>query len=525
MVQRKTKAVWEFGDFQTPEELALEVASSLLKFGVRPTSIVEPTCGKGNLLISALKVFSQVEKAVGIDINSKYLQILQSSIVKEDIVTPVTVRHSDFFLTDWKCIIDELPEPILIIGNPPWVTSADLGTLQSSNLPEKSNFQGHNGLSALTGKSNFDISEWMLLQNLEWLQAKTGTIAMLCKTAVARKVLLAAWKKNTKITSARILQINAKKHFDASVDACLFIMQLEDSKPTYRCEVYNSISSLKLESEIGYRNNTVIPNIHVYDELSYLLGEDDKYTWRSGVKHDCSRVMELEDRNGIVFNGDDIVLNIEHDYLFPMFKSSDIGNNRVSYTNKLMLVTQKYIGEDTYKIKEVAPKTWYYLQQNSDALSKRGSSIYKNRPEFSIFGVGDYTFSPWKVAISGFYKKLQFAVVGSQKGKPAVFDDTVYFLPCYSKEEADFIVELLTSELAKEFFHSLIFWEDKRPITIETLRKLHIGKLARAHNKEDVYLSFILERGEQTSTEGTKQLRLLEKRQKYKTAKLTKPAG
>jgi len=256
--------------------IALEVASSLLQFGVRPISIVEPTCGKGNLLISALKVFSQTEKAVGADINSKYLQILQSNIIKEDIGTPLTVLHTDFFLTDWKSVIDELPEPILIIGNPPWVTSADLGTLQSSNLPEKSNFQGHNGLSALTGKSNFDISEWMLLQNLKWLQTKTGTIAMLCKTAVARKVSLAAWKTSVRIKSAKILRINARKHFDASVDACLFILQLEDGNPTYRCEVYDSITSLRPESEIGYRNNAAIPNIQMYDELNYLLGEDSK---------------------------------------------------------------------------------------------------------------------------------------------------------------------------------------------------------------------------------------------------------
>jgi len=26
-------------------------------------------------------------------------------------------------------------------------------------------------------------------------------------------------------------------------------------------------------------------------------------------------------------------------------------------------------------------------------LDKRGSSIYKNRPKFSMFGIGDYSFS------------------------------------------------------------------------------------------------------------------------------------
>jgi hypothetical protein len=31
--------------------------------------------------------------------------------------------------------------------------------MRSSNLPEKSNFQGQSGLAAKTGKANFDISD------------------------------------------------------------------------------------------------------------------------------------------------------------------------------------------------------------------------------------------------------------------------------------------------------------------------------------------------------------------------------
>jgi hypothetical protein len=63
-----------------------------------------------------------------------------------------------------------------------------------------------------------------------------------------------------------------------------------------------------------------------------------------------------------------------------------------------LLVTQKYVGENTHHIQENAPKTWSYLQNNADRFKKRKSSIYKNRPEFSIFGVGNYTFAPWKIA-------------------------------------------------------------------------------------------------------------------------------
>ena len=91
------------------------------------------------------------------------------------------------------------------------------------------------------------------------------------------------------------------------------------------------------------------------------------------------------------------------------------------------------------------------LNRHGALLGKRGSVIYKNKPLFSIFGVGPYSFAPWKVAISGFYKKLHFVKVGPVDGRPVVFDDTINFLPCWSEEEADFLETLLNSAAAEEF--------------------------------------------------------------------------
>jgi len=116
---------------------------------------------------------------------------------------------------------------------------------------------------------------------------------------------------------------------------------------------------------------------------------------------------------------------------------------------------------------------------HGEALDRRGSSIYRKRPRFSVFGVGDYTFAPWKVAISGFYKRLKFAVVGSSEGKPTVLDDTVYFVACRSEEEARSVASLLNSETAREFLSALIFWDAKRPITADLLSRLDLQALAR----------------------------------------------
>jgi hypothetical protein len=134
--------------------------------------------------------------------------------------------------------------------------------------------------------------------------------------------------------------------------------------------------------------------------------------------------------------------------------------------------------------------TWAYLNGHAALFERRGSVIYKNKPAFSIFGIRPYSFAPWKVAISGFYKSLTFAKIGPANGRPVVFDDTVYFLPCQSEDEASFLEELLRSDAAQAFYLSMIHWEEKRPITIDVLKRLSIEKLAAHLGCHQTYASF-----------------------------------
>ncbi len=214
---RKTKEKWEYGDFQTPVSLATASLQTVCSLDFHPQTVLEPTCGKGAFLVAASYAYPQARQFVGVEIKEQYLSELKQQIA---LLTPrcnIQLIHSDFFFTDWSKLLDNLPQPILITGNPPWVTSSELGLLSSSNLPHKSNFEQRRGYEAITGKSNFDISEWMLLQYINWLKGRCGLIAVLCKTAVARKVLLHLWKNKLAVSSTKIFMIDAQKHFGASV--------------------------------------------------------------------------------------------------------------------------------------------------------------------------------------------------------------------------------------------------------------------------------------------------------------------
>ncbi len=395
-----------------------------------------------------------------------------------------------FFSTDWNEILETYPGYVLVLGNPPWVTNAVLGSLKSSNLPEKSNFNKHRGIDAITGKGNFDISEWMMLRMLEWLNGRRAAMAILCKSTVARKVLAHAWKRSFQIESAEIYKVDALRYFSAAVDACLLVCIFSPNGASDHCRIFDELRNGSPSSTIGFRANKLIADLGLYQRWQHLEGAA-LHKWRSGIKHDCSPILELERRGRGLVNGLGEEVEIEDTFLFPMLKSSDLANGDAVTPKRWMLVTQRQIGQDTSVIFKNAPRTWQYLEHHAEFLNRRASSIYKGKPPYSIFGVGDYSFSDWKVAISGFYKKLRFRTVGPFEQKPTILDDTSYFIACRSENEAAYLTSLLNSLAANEFYRSFIFWDSKRPITADLLRRLSLFALAKELGSENILKNYI----------------------------------
>jgi hypothetical protein len=119
------------------------------------------------------------------------------------------------------------------------------------------------------------------------------------------------------------------------------------------------------------------------------------------------------------------------------------------------------------------------LSRHDALFSARKSAIYRGQPPYSVFGIGDYSFAPYKVAICGLYRRLAFTLVGPYGDKPVFFDDTVYFLPFWDEAEARATHEALTSGPATDFFEARVFWDAKRPINKALLESLNLELLIR----------------------------------------------
>ena len=480
----------EYGDFQTNKDLANKVAKHLAKRDISPEIIIEPTCGKGNFIIASLSNFKAIKKVFGVEIYKPYVwetkfSILDFFLSNSDSNKPeITITHCSIFDFDFKIISKQYPtEKLLIIGNPPWVTNSKLGSLNSSNLPQKSNFKNQNGLDAMTGKGNFDIAEYITLMLLDAFQTHNGYLALLVKNSVVKNIVFDQKDKKYRVGEIEKYCIDSKKEFNVSVEAALLYCQL-NLNPSFECNEFD-FYSLEKRLSFGWLNTKFVSNLADYNVTKEIDGICP-FEWRQGIKHDCSAIMELERVNGYFVNNQSDEIKLEEDLVYGLLKSSDLKNTVIKSTRKHTIVTQTKVGQETSYIQHLYPETYSYLKKNISNFQARKSSIYNGKPLFSIFGIGDYSFKPFKVAISGLYKTYHFTLVLPQNEKPVMLDDTCYFIGFDKIEYAVYAIILLNSKTTEAFLKSITFSDAKRVFTKDLLMRLDLLNLAKLISRIEI---------------------------------------
>jgi hypothetical protein len=478
----------EYGDFQTNSDLANKVTLLLASKTISPEVVIEPTCGKGNFIIASLRNFKNIKNVLGVEIYKPYVWETKFSIVDFFLSNPnsikpeISIVHCNVFDFEFKAIAKQhSTNDILVIGNPPWVTNSKLGSLNSTNLPKKTNFKNHNGLDAMTGKGNFDIAEFITLTMIETFQNRKGNLLLLVKNSVIKNIVFEQKKNRYKISVIEKHSIDSKKEFNVSVEAALFSCKL-NSFPTLDCLEFDFYNNQTSHLKFGWLNDKFVSNIGTYIHTKEIDGECP-FVWRQGLKHDCSTVMELDKVNGHFVNGLNEEIKLEEGLVYGILKSSDLKNTVINQTRKFTIVTQKKIGQETQYIKTEYPKTYQYLKKYQANFEARKSSIYNNKPLFSIFGIGYYSFKPFKVAISGLYKTFHFTLILPQENKPVMLDDTCYFIGFDKIEFAVYALILLNSNTTVQFLQSVTFPDAKRTFTKDVLMRIDLLKLAKQIDK------------------------------------------
>lgn len=147
---------------------------------------------------------------------------------------------------------------------------------------------------------------------------------------------------------------------------------------------------------------------------------------------------------------DQIQRAVEPDLIYPLLRGQDVTRWSAEDSTHIVLAqdpdTRAGVPERT--MKQDHPKTFAYFKYFEDKLRQR--SGYKkyfssDDPFWSIYNVGPYTVSPWKLVWREQTDGFQAAVIGPKDGGPVIPDHKLMLVACDSAEEAYYLSAVLNS--------------------------------------------------------------------------------
>lgn len=166
-----------------------------------------------------------------------------------------------------------------------------------------------------------------------------------------------------------------------------------------------------------------------------------------------------------------LTTELEPELVYPLLRGRDVRRWHAETRYHILLTHRK--GDRLNAIPEQEmqqqyPKTWSYLKRFETILRKTGifkryftrknkkGQIIETGPFYSMFNIGDYTFSQWKVIWREQAKELTCAVIGPKFGKVVIPDHKLVLVGSDSLEEAHYLAAMLNSSPAVFIAYSYV---------------------------------------------------------------------
>ena len=203
-------------------------------------------------------------------------------------------------------------------------------------------------------------------------------------------------------------------------------------------------------------------------EVPAAIGNSQSFPYeiRHGIKFDLNSVffveiLSKEDNLLTIVNKikgskkklQRISTRIEPDLIFPILKPRNIRRKWCFEGYEYALVPQRTYGEDNENtLRKRYPLTYLYLTTfRRELIYERKSSWFKHGPFYSIFGIGEYTWKPYKVVWCRMGFKPYFVVISKISDKYLgekllMVDSTFEYIPLDKENEAHYVCAILNSE-------------------------------------------------------------------------------
>lgn len=410
----------------------------------------------------------------------------------------------------WARIIKNAFAPLFqgrfdyVAGNPPWVNWAALPAdyrQQSEGLWSVYGLFPHTGLRARLGSGSDDISVLMTYVAIDQYLATGGKLGFVITQAIFKSKGGGQGFRQFRLTPEHPIRV---LHVDDMVDLQPFegasnrtsLVIIEKGSPTRYPVPYTlwrkaakgtSISQTATLHEVI--EQTVRRNHHgqpidaneqsspwvtgrpnALRGIQKMLGQST-YSARKGVTPNANAVYWIEIvstrpdgllvaanyTEGAKNRADQIQAAIEPDWVFPLLRGRDVG--RWSASPSLYMVAPQQVVDPAKPIAENDlavgyPKTFDYLKRFEDILRARKSGIDQEMmakgPFYSIYGIGRYSFAPFKVVWREIATDFTASVIGEVDDKwlgkrPVLPDHKLILVACDTHAAAHYLCCALNS--------------------------------------------------------------------------------
>ena len=445
----------------------------------------------------------------------------------------------------WVKIIQNSFAPLLysefdyVIGNPPWIKWDFLSNDYKEKLrilyQDVYKLFSHKGMKASMGYAHDDLSILFTYIAMDKYLKNEGILSFVLKQTLYKSIAGKEFRKFQITKKNEIIPIQVKKvhdlldltPFGSGAETSIAILK-KNQKTVYpvsyeiwtknKKETYDELSTLNHIKSVTNRElfdaypdpfSGDISDVWILTpegvKLPKIPNRLNYYTPRHGVVNDLNSVflLKINGKSGKYLSVNnlanigrkkvkEIKAYLEPDYIYPLIKPN---NTKRWHINGYyyMLLPQKKDGENNESHLRVKfNKTYSYLSRFKKELLSRKSKWFKGegKPFYSIFGIGEYTFKPYKIVWCCMSYKPDFSVVSKVQDKlmgtkELIPDNTIGNISFDSKEEAHFVCSVLNSEKAELLF-SMRSSKSKWGISIDMVKKIPVpqyDKNNKTHKK------------------------------------------
>ena len=389
-----------------------------------------------------------------------------------------------------------------LVGNPPWITWGDLPTTVRDAWREgpvdRLGLSVREGAESLLGHANDDVSVPFLWTCIDRHLATGGSVSVVCKRGLmkgpAGRLFREGAVDERRLAPERVHDFTHLAPFgdDVNADAAIYTLRA-DREPTFPVPAVawsrstdgeiDGETDEQTEGGTDEETNSGTPEVagetgtprretfesvatmrrrlaHQETGLTSVDPEDPAGSWvrtdadrralgecdvpiRHGVKDDAAAVFGVDD---------DDLDRMEPDRVFPYLKSKHVVKFGL-FGHDHRLVPMDAAHEDNEAaLRETCPETYAYLEDHRDRLAARSSSWLEKGTFYNVFGLGEYTWAPYKVVWCRLGFKPHFVVVSTVEDdllgeQPVVPGDHCMFVPTDDEQAAHFLCGLLNSDI------------------------------------------------------------------------------